>query len=140
MKWYLASRMRHSIVMNELSSSLKSQGEEIVYQWSSMGSLKPYSDNAKKSSSIANDISNSIVQADIFVLISDEAGTDMFIELGLAISHWMSDSTVKIYVVGKYNDRSLMHFHPAIKRVKSFNDILEVECSNIVNEKYKVIE
>jgi len=40
----------------------------------------------------------------------------------------------KIYAVGKFNDRSLMHFHPAIKRVDKLSDVFSIECPELLTQ------
>ncbi len=127
MKWYFASRMRHKEFIDKIVNFLKSQNHSVIYNWSKLDSLKPYHENSDKSSLIAREISSALKDVDVFVLISDKAGTDMFIELGIVIGRWLSSKKTKIYVVGKFNDRSLMHFHPAIKRLDKLSDVFSVE-------------
>jgi hypothetical protein len=134
MKWYFASRMRHKEAIDKIVNFLKTKNHEVAYEWSKLGSLKPYNENPDKSSSVANDISLSLKDVDIFVLITDEAGTDMFIELGIVIGRWLDNNKTKIYAVGKFNDRSLMHFHPAIKRVDKLSDIFSKECPELLTQ------
>jgi hypothetical protein len=126
--------MRHKETIDKITNFLKSQNHEIVYEWSKLDSLKPYNENSNRTSSIANEISLSLKNVDIFVLITDEAGTDMFIELGIVIGRWLDNNKIKIYAVGKFNDRSLMHFHPAIKRVNKLSDIFSKECPELLNQ------
>ncbi len=64
-------------------------------------------------------IEREVKNCDIFILISDKAGTDMFVESGIAIA-----LKKKIYIVGKWNKRSLMHFHPNITRVDSLESLI----------------
>jgi len=128
MKWYFASRMRHKEAIDKIVNFLKSQNHEVAYEWPKLGSIKPYKENSKRSSLVAKEISISLKDVDIFVLITDEAGTDMFIELGIVIGRWLDNNKTKIYAVGKFNDRSLMHFHPAIKRVDKLSDVFSIEC------------
>ena len=127
MKWYFASRMRHKNKISEINEFLKGKNQEIAFEWSSLDSLKPYSENSEKASLIAENISLSLKKTDVFVLISDKEGTDMFIELGIIIGDWLENSRSRIYVVGKFNNRSLMHFHPSIKRVDSLIDVFFAE-------------
>jgi len=77
-------------------------------------------------------MSLALAHADVFVLISDEAGTDMFVELGIAIAQWMQNKKMRIYIVGKHNKRSLMHLHPAINHVNRIEEIFEKECPNML--------
>lgn len=132
MKWYLASRIRHKKFIDKTVDLLKNHDHEVVYEWSKLGSLKPYKENINKASLLAKEISLSLRDVDIFVLIADEGGTDMFIELGIAIARWLDNANVRIYAVGKFNDKSLMHFHPAIKRVNKINDVFALECPELL--------
>ena len=134
MKWYFASRIRHREFIDKIVNFLKSQNHSVTYEWSKLDSLKPYHENSNKSSLVAEEISNSLKDVDIFVLISDEAGTDMFIELGIVIGRWLNGNKTKIYVIGKHNDRSLMHFHPAIKRVDKLSDVFSMECPELLTQ------
>lgn len=135
MKWYFASRMKHKEMINEIINHLKKHGHEVVYEWSIFGSLKPYKDNAEVCSRVASEISKALKDVDVFVLLSDEAGTDMFVELGIVISN---NNGARVYAVGEFNDRSLMHFHPLIKRVEKISDVFRKECPEIVKEDYKL--
>lgn len=134
MKWYFASRMRHKESIEKIVNFLKSQNHHVVYEWSKLGSLKPYNENSNKSSLVAKDLTDALKDVDIFVLIADEAGTDMFIELGIVIGRWLNNSKTKIYAVGKFNDRSLMHFHPAIKRVDKLSAVFSIECPELLTQ------
>ena len=124
MKWYIASRTDNKDLVKSLIRDLKSNGHEIAYDWTNLGSLKPFSDNAEKCQKVAYDISNAIKDVDVFLLISDLGGTDMFVELGIAIAYFMKNNKPKIYVVGQYNKRSLMHLHPSITHCRLLKDIL----------------
>src|SRR3989338_6338937 len=97
--------------------------------------MKPYNENSNQSSLVAKEISVALKDVDIFVLITDEAGTDMFIELGIVIGRWLDNNKTKIYAVGKFNDRSLMHFHPAIKRVDKLSNVFSIECPELLTQK-----
>jgi len=124
MKWYFASRTRHQETISKIYQTLRNKGHTVVFDWTQLKIVKPYEEHSCKA--IAEDISTSIPNADIFVLISDAAGTDMFVELGIALAH-----KKKIYVVGEHNKRSLMHFHPSIIHVDTIKEVLDKECPGI---------
>lgn len=131
MKWYIASRLRHKNNIEKILSILKTAGHKIVFDWTKVELFKPYLNNSEKCSQVAQQISESLTNVEVFVLLTDESGTDMFIELGIVLNQWQKNSNIKIYVVGKYNTSSLMHFHPAIKRVDSFEEVLKEECGEV---------
>ena len=126
--------MRHKESVDKIVNFLKLKNHEVIYEWSKLGSLKPYKENSNKVSLVAKEISLSLKDVDIFVLITDESGTDMFIELGIVIGRWLDNNKTKIYAVGKFNDRSLMHFHPAIKRVDKLSDVFSIECPELLTQ------
>lgn len=131
MKWYFASRRSQEDFVRSIIATLKKEGHEIVYDWTDLGSLKPYHENAEQCNKISYDISASLADVDVFVLISDAAGTDMFVELGIVIGYWMKSRKSRIYLVGEHNKRSLMHLHPAIIHMDSLQEVMEKECQNL---------
>lgn len=137
MKWYFASRTKHKEFIRDIISFLKSRNHSVVYDWPGLDSFSSFKEDSNKSSLIAKEIGDALKDVDIFVLIADESGTDMFIELGIALGRWLDDSKIKIYSVGKFNERSLMHFHPAIKRFTNLNDVFLRECPEILDDDLK---
>ncbi len=133
MKWYFASRMCHRETIQSLRALLEKYGHEFSFDWSSQPSLKPYKDHPNECRQAAETINKAIKDTDVFVLISDEAGTDMFIELGLAIKE-SENRKMTIYNVGPFNQRSLMQFHIVIKQVKNLEDIFNQHLPEAVPE------
>jgi len=123
MRWYFASRTKHKEKIKAICKELISQSDEISYNWTLESPLIPYHENSRKSIDVAISISQAIEVTDIFVLLSDLGGTDMFIELGIAISNALEMGIPKIYVVGENNKRSLMHFHPKINHVNNLEEL-----------------
>ncbi len=132
MKWYFAARMRQREFIEKIVHSLEAKDHSIVYDWSKFGSLKPYHENSSKSSSVAREISEALKNVDVFVLLADESGTDMYVELGIAIGRWLDNPKTRIYAVGEFNNRSLMHFHPAIQRLEKLSDVFARECPDLL--------
>ena len=126
--------MRHRRFISEVIDFLKSKNHSVVYDWSKLEPLKPYKDNVDKTTLVAKDISLALQDVDVFVLIADEAGTDMFVELGIVIGKWLENQKIRIYIVGKNNDRSLMHFHPAIKRFDKLSEVFAIELPGFLEE------
>lgn len=135
MKWYFASRTKNRELIRSVIKLLKDYDHEISYDWTVLEKLEPYSENAEKNKEIADKIPSAIRDADVFVLISDPSGTDMFVELGIAIYSWIKNRKPRIYIVGEYGKRSLMHFHPSIMHKDSLISVLKKECLEIPNKK-----
>ncbi|MEZ4103576.1 MAG: hypothetical protein R3B55_03455 [Candidatus Paceibacterota bacterium] len=126
MKFYFASRFKKKNELLRLRDSLEKEKHKVISSWIDAPSLKPYSDNKKKCSLMAKKIESEIKKCDVFVLLSDKSGTDMFVELGIAAA-----LKKKIYIIGKHNQRSLMHFHPLFKHVDSVEKLFEMLHINI---------
>ncbi|MCA9359051.1 hypothetical protein KC926_02495 [Candidatus Kaiserbacteria bacterium] len=58
--------------------------------------------------------------ANVFIVRGDESGIVMYIEMGAALA-----SGARVYAVGKCNNVTVFHFHPSVKRVNSFADVLD---------------
>jgi len=64
----------------------------------------------------------------VFVLISDAGGTNMYIEIGMAITYKnLKNKNLKIYAVGENCYRSLMLNHPEIIHKQSLEEVLKEE-------------
>lgn len=125
MKWYFAARVRHKEKLVEVFDCLKNKGEEVVSDWVYQKSLKPYSENLEEVQKLATNITEAIKETDIFVLISDLEGTDMFVELGICLAR--DAGRVKIYIIGEHSKRSLMQLHLAITHVADLKELFEKE-------------
>lgn len=135
MKWYFASRTKHKDTIKLIGNLLEKYNHKIIFDWTSLEKLIPYNQNENLCKNISQKIFSSIKDSDIFVLISDSEGTDMLIELGIAISSYIKNKVPKIYIVGEYNKRSLMHFHPSIIHMNSLKEVLTKEIPDINIEK-----
>lgn len=123
-KWYIASRMRHRESVNIYAKIITEHGDELSYQWSAHPSLFPYHVHQKKCQEVASEIVQALHKTDIFVLISDVGGTDMFIELGIILGS--SDDT-KVYIIGEHNKRSLMQLHSRIIHCGTLVEVFDQE-------------
>ncbi|HSE56906.1 MAG TPA: hypothetical protein VLB02_02380 [Candidatus Paceibacterota bacterium] len=128
-KWYFASRMRHQEKIKEVCDFLTAQGEQVVCRWVYEQSLAPYKQNQEKIATLAVDSIQGVIEADVFVLISDPEGTDMFVELGAALAAAVP-AEKKIYNVGSYSKRSLLQTHPSIIHAASLPEVFKAEQIN----------
>ena len=127
MKWYFASRMKHRSKISDISKFLKDRGEIVISEWVYKDSLKPYEENISKIQPFSKEVVSSLLDTDIFVLISDSEGTDMFVELGICLAKNALLKNIKIYIVGEYSKRSLMQLHPSIIHVKNIEELFNYE-------------
>lgn len=134
MKWYFASRTRHQELLHAFAQLLEIQGETVVSEWLGIEKFTSYEDELERVQDFADTITKQVLDADIFVLISDAAGTDMFIELGIALGQHAQGKPFRIYIVGEHAKRSLMQLHPALIHIESLEELLEKENISINGE------
>ena len=133
MRWYFASREKYEDKIKDLTTLLSKFNEEYSFEWTPLDQIKVYEDNAEIYEGNANKILRAMENSDIFVMITDEGGTaEIFRGLGLALSRKKDKDIPRIYLLGKYNQRSLMNSQPSINMVSSIEDVLEEECPEIL--------
>ena len=136
MKWYFASRIRHQPKIVEVSKYLEGRGETIMSTWIHAGSLKPYAENLDKVQPFTKEVVNQLLETEIFTMISDPEGTDMFIELGICLAQKSLGKNVRLYIIGNHSKRSLMQLHPDINHVENIKELLErekIDTANFIN-------
>ena len=117
MKFYIASRTARADDVLALKALLINRGHD-VYDWTMFASIKrPYIEH--EVASIAKEELEAIKHADIFILLGDEGGTGMYVELGYALA---TDS--KVYCVGKHNDVTVFQYLPQVNRVETIEEVL----------------
>lgn len=95
--------------------------------WLNVEVFANYESNLHKVEEFNRKIIKALLATEIFVLISDPEGTDMFIELGICLAHKELSGKKRIYIVGKHSRRSLMQLHPDITHVNSLEEVLDAE-------------
>jgi hypothetical protein len=125
MKFYIASRVNRKEDVKEYYKKLKSKNHTVSFDWTNYGSLKPYSKNKKIMDKLADAATEGIRKCDVFVLLTDESGTGMYTELGIAINNYLNFGKPEIYIIGDYLDRSPFYFHYVVNSCKTFDEVLE---------------
>lgn len=135
MKWYFASRVRHTNDLIKLAQVLESHGEILEGKWIYGKSLKPYHENVEEVQKVGVENTQAILDSDVFVMISDPEGTDMFVELGIALgAHTSGNGIPRIYIIGEHSKRSLMQLHPAIIHCDTFEQVFQHENLQMLGE------
>jgi hypothetical protein len=131
MKWYLASRTKHTKQMQEFAKVLIANGQEISSTWIYIEEqLKPFLDNFQRVQDISVENVKQLLQTDVFVLFNDLEGVDIFIELGVVLGMKETGKDVRIYVIGDYGKTSFTQLHPSIIHVKGLGEVYEAEKIN----------
>jgi hypothetical protein len=128
---YVASRFASREEVRKIYSRLEKLGYTISYDWTNHKSIKPYENNPELAGEYSAEDMEGARKSDLFILITDEAGTGIHSELGGAIDHYLEFKKPIIYVVGEHLNSSMFFFHPCIKRRATIDDVIkEVKESN----------
>lgn len=125
MKIYIATRFNRKKEVQQLAELLKDNGHQIIADWTKHPPIKPYQKNQSLSEKFSILAINGIKKSDIFILLSDQSGTGMYVELGAAITNYLQSGKPKIFVVGDYNDRSMFFYHPSVNRLSSIQELIK---------------
>lgn len=125
MKIYIAARFDKKQEVLNLYKRFQELGHEIIADWTLHKPIKPYENNPETAREYSIEDIDAARNCDIFILMTDEAGTGMYIELGAAISSNLEHEKPKIYVIGEHTSRSMFYFHLSVNRRKNIDEVLE---------------
>jgi hypothetical protein len=125
MKFYIAGRLKQMNKIKEIQDFIKNKGHEIHTDWTEHLPPKPYSSDENKSSEFATIDIKGAMECDVFVLLSDEAGTGMYTELGSALANKINMGSPHIYVIGDHLTKPIFLFHPEVTRKNNIDEVFE---------------
>lgn len=120
MKFYIASRFDKKKEIKNVMQFLQNRGHTVTTDWTKHKPIKPYSEHQEIAKDYAIEDMEGVKNCDIFILLSDEAGTGIYIELGVALALGK-----KIFVVGPHDDRSMFFFHPQVARRTTIDEVFK---------------
>jgi hypothetical protein len=127
MKFYIAAYVGEKKRVTGIYKLLKKNGHQVTVEWTRGKpiAIKNRDRKPQKIQKIAVRDIGGVFQCDVFVLLSEPvAGRAKYVELGAAIAHNLIKGRPKIYILGKKTNQSVFYYHPAVKRVTSFDEIL----------------
>lgn len=109
---YVATRWERKLEVRSVYELAKMYGLEPSHDWT------VYDDQltAERAIRAEEDISG-VMECSVFLLLSDDGGTGMYVELRVALAANALLGHPAIYIVGRYNDRSIFFHHPSVKQV-----------------------
>jgi hypothetical protein len=134
MKWYLASRTRHTDKLKQIAALLESQGHIVNSDWIHINeNLKPFTENLKRVQEIGERNIQMMVDSDIFLMFNDLTGVDIFTELGVCMGKNALGGNIRLYVVGDYDKASLMQYHTSVQHCKTLQEVFDLEKVDYAN-------
>ena len=125
MKFYVAARWGLREEVRDIYKKIEEGGHEITEDWTVREGVRPYSQHPKLSREYSISDVEGVRDCDVFVLLSDKAGTGIHTELGTAILSNIERDKPKIYVIGDHLDMSMFFFHSSVNRSRNIDAVLE---------------
>ena len=125
MKFYIAARFGLKDEVKEIYKTLEDKGHEVTADWTEHKPVKPYDEHQDISGEYAVEDVDAAMSCGVFILVSSEAGTGMYVELGAAIANNIKNCSPKIYIIGNHTGRSMFYFHPSVIRKNNLEEVLE---------------
>lgn len=120
---YVASRYQLKETVREIYKELEGIGFEIPRDWTQHLPIKPY----EQHSELARDYSivdlDAAANCSVFIIITDEAGTGMYVELGAAVLSNLLRGKPRIYAVGDHTSRVMFYYHPVVNRRNKMEEV-----------------
>jgi nucleoside 2-deoxyribosyltransferase len=120
MKFFVSGKVGNESDAQQLMSLLRQAGHEITFDWTTIAHLRPYDQNAKASREAALLETRGVKQADVLIIIANDMGIGMFVELGIAIG---AGIPVRVVTTSK-DSRTMFFHHPLVKQVTDINEIV----------------
>jgi hypothetical protein len=124
-KFYISAKWQLKDQVERIYQILREKGHEITEDWTKHECIKPYDQDLEVSSGFAEKDLTGVLEADYLIHLSDTRGIGMYVELGAALALNQLNGNPEIYVVGEENNQSQFYFHPAVKRRKTFEEVME---------------
>ena len=87
--------------------------------------MENYGSAPTLSASLASDDLEAVLSAEaVLVVMSDEEGRGMFVELGAALARAHRGDLQHVVVLGPIRQESVFYFHPAVQRMMSVEEWL----------------
>jgi hypothetical protein len=125
MKFYIAARVGAKEDVRKIIAFIKNKGHELHTDWTEHTPPRPYDKEPEISRKYAVEDLEAAADCDVFILVSDEAGTGMYTEFGVAIANNLIKGKPKVYVIGEHLSRSMFFFHPSVERKNNIEEVFE---------------
>ena len=119
MKFFVSGKFGTEEEAKATMRALQDAGHQITLDWTAFGDLRPYDQNSSASREAAIAETHGVREADVLVLMANDKGVGMYVELGIAIS-----LGIPIRVITDMENLTIFFHHPLVRRVKSIGEVI----------------
>lgn len=136
LKAYVSGRISRQVEIQAILARLREVGIEITRDWTWTPAItnekeaaefrkKAYATRDPKYHQEADDDLNAVLDANVFIILTDEQGSGMYVEMGAAFAgQKLRNHPQLIYAIGPHFDRMVFYQHHTVLRVNSVEEII----------------
>ncbi|MQW77404.1 hypothetical protein GHK92_16135 [Nocardioides sp. dk4132] len=128
MKIYVAGPLTDIAAVQAVQAAVMAAGHELALDWTQgldATFVEDYGSDLALSASLAADDLEAVLTADaVLVVMSDEEGKGMFVELGAALARAHRGELQHVVLLGPIRQESVFYFHPAVQRMTAVDEWL----------------
>lgn len=138
LKAYVAGRISRQDEIRHILNCLKAEGIEITRDWTfehpapitneaeaAAFRKQAYATLNPKYHIEADEDINAVLAADVFIILTDQHGTSMYVEMGAAFAgQKLSNKPQRIYAIGPHFDRMVYYQHDHVIRTNTIEEII----------------
>ncbi|NPC96977.1 hypothetical protein [Nocardioides sp. zg-DK7169] len=128
MKVYVAGALADVAGVQAVQAAVMAAGHELTLDWTrslDVTLVESYGSDLALSASLASDDLEAVLSAEaVLVVMSDEEGRGMFVELGAALARAHRGELQHVVLLGPIGRESVFYFHPAVQRMTSVDEWL----------------
>jgi len=127
MNIFVSAQIRETARARKAYAAFEKAGLSITHDWTTTDTIGDKRKRKVESGMRASRDINGVVNADTYVLLSDNraVGKGMYAELGAALALHETTGSPEIYVVGPMNHLSIFYLHPAVRHVETVEQVIE---------------
>lgn len=127
MKIFVSGQIDEKEEINVIYQKLQQAGHEVTHDWTKTDGIGDKLKNQKESGLRAAKDITGVVEADIYILVSNnkKPGKGMYVELGAALALNEALGKPQIFTIGNRNHLSIFYLHPAVTHLKTIEDVLQ---------------
>ena len=128
MKIYVAGPLADIDGVQAVQAAVVAAGHELTLDWTrgpDATLVQSYASAPALSASLASDDLDAVLSAEaVLIVMSDEDGRGMFVELGAALARAQRGDLQHVVVLGPIRQESVFYYHPAVQRMMSVEEWL----------------
>ncbi|WP_166134541.1 hypothetical protein [Nocardioides ochotonae] len=128
MRIYVAGPLTDIAAVQAVQAAVMAAGHELALDWTrapDVTLVEDYGSAPALSASLASDDLEAVLRADaVLVVMSEEEGKGMFVELGAALARAHRGELQHVVLLGPISQESVFYFHPAVQRMTSVDEWL----------------